>query len=155
MSAGTPAAALPGSPRAFLTLRARNRTFALPIEFARSSFRIESLTRVPLAPAHLIGLTNLRGAIVAVVCLSRSIDPAAGASGAGALAVRIEAGGETFALAVHSIGEIVHACPEDASPLSNGEDSPHPAATKGVVRSGATSATILDPLAILDFRRRT
>lgn len=155
MSAGAAAAALPGSQRAFLTLRAQDRTFALPIEFARSSFRIESLTRVPLAPAHLIGLTNLRGAIVAVVCLTRRLALAAGASGAGALAVGIEAGGETFALVVQDIGEIIHACPEDASPLSNGEDSPHPAATAGLVRSGAMSAPILDPLAILDFRSRT
>ena len=107
MSADTDQVSVGGD--AYLTLRALDQTFALPIEFARSVFKIEGLTRVPQAPSHLVGLSNLRGGIIGVVCLASKLDPDAPALGVGALAVAIELGAETFALAVQEIGEVTHA----------------------------------------------
>jgi chemotaxis signal transduction protein len=135
-------------PRFYLTLRARNQTFALPIEFARSVFRIEDLTRLPLAPPHCIGVTNLNGAIVAIACLARRLDAGAQVAGAGALAVAIQIGAETFALAVQDVGQIIHGTPES---ISNSDDPSAPASNGGFVRSGALGAPILDPLRIFDF----
>lgn len=109
---------------AYLTLRAIDQTFALPIQFARSIFKIEALTRVPLAPPHLVGLSYLRSGIVGIVCLGRRLDPDASALGVGALAVAIELGAETFALAVQQIGDVIHAHAEDPSPTADPRDSP-------------------------------
>jgi len=88
MSADTDQVSVGGD--AYLTLRALDQTFALPIEFARSVFKIEGLTRVPQAPSHLVGLSNLRGGIIGVVCLANKLDPDAPALGVGALAVAIQ-----------------------------------------------------------------
>ena len=88
------------SGKAYLTVRALGQTFALPLEFARSVFEIDALTRVPLASSHVVGLSYLRGGIVAIVGLARRLEPDAPSLGVGALAVAIELGVETFALAV-------------------------------------------------------
>jgi purine-binding chemotaxis protein CheW len=135
---------------AYLTLRALDQTFALPIEFARSVFKIEGLTRVPQAPSHLVGLSNLRGGIIGVVCLANKLDPDAPALGVGALAVAIELGAETFALAVQEIGEVTHAHAEDISAAKH-VNRWQPAMMAGIIRSGANLLPVLDPFGVFDI----
>ena len=135
---------------AYLTLRALDQTFALPIEFARSVFKIEGLTRVPQAPSHLVGLSNLRGGIIGVVCLANKLDPDAPALGVGALAVAIELGAETFALAVQEIGEVTHAHAEDISAAKH-VNRWQPAMMARIIRSGANLLPVLDPFGVFDI----
>ncbi len=145
---------LDGAPgvRAFLALRALDETFALPVAFARSVFKIEALTRVPLERPHLIGLVNLRGQIVAAVCLARRLDPNASVAGVGALAIVLEFGVETFALAVHEIGDVIHARDEDVTPMPIHVDVRRAALMSGLLRSGPALVPILDPPSLFDFR---
>jgi purine-binding chemotaxis protein CheW len=140
------------SAKAYLTLRALEQTFALPLEFARSVFKIDRLTRMPLASSHVVGLSYLRGGIVAVVCLARRLEPDAPALGVGALAVAIELGVETFALAVSEIGDIIHVHDEDVSPIDRA-DLERSRVMAGVIRSGATLVPVLDPFSIFDVAR--
>jgi purine-binding chemotaxis protein CheW len=149
MSASTDQVSVGGD--VYLTLRALGQTFALPIEFARSVFKIEGLTRVPRAPSHLVGLSNLRGGIVGVVCLASKLDPDAPALGAGALAVAVELGTETFALAVQEIGEVMHAQGEDISPAAKHVNRWQPAMMTGIIRSGAKLLPVLDPFGVFDI----
>jgi purine-binding chemotaxis protein CheW len=141
------------SANAYLTLRALEQTFALPLEFARSIFKIDAVTRVPLASSHIMGLSYLRGGIVAIVCLARRLQPDAPALGVGALAVAIELGVETFALAVEEIGDIVHVRGEDVSPIAEHADLGRSGVMVGVIRSGAALLPILDPYSIFDIAR--
>jgi len=149
----SPAGAPVGS-RAYLALRALDQTFALPVAFAQSVFKIEALTRVPLAPTHLVGLANLRGAIVAIVCLASRLDPSARPLGVGALAVVLELGVETFALAVQEIGDVIHARDEDLAPTPIHVDVRRAALMDGVLRQGMALVPILDPPNLFDVRRR-
>jgi purine-binding chemotaxis protein CheW len=144
--------AAPGA-RAYLSVRALDTTFALPVALARSVFKIDALTRVPLAPPHLLGLANLRGEIVAAVCLARRLDPNARLSGVGALAVALELGDETFALAVQEIGDVIHARDEDVAPMPIHVDVRRAALMSGVLRSGLALVPILDPPSLFDFHR--
>ena len=140
------------SANAYLALRAHDSNFALPIAFARSVFKIEALTRVPLAPPHLLGLANLRGEIVATICLARRLDPNARAAGVGALAVVLELGADTFALAVNEIGDVVNARDEDVTPTPIHVDARRAALISGVLRCGSALVPILDPPSLFDFR---
>jgi purine-binding chemotaxis protein CheW len=148
-----PSAEVHVSAKAYLTLRALERTFALPLEFARSVFKIDALTRVPLASSHVVGLSHLRGGIVAIVCLARRLEPDAAALGVGALAVAIELGVETFALAVEEIGDIIHVHAEDVSPIADHADLGRSGVMAGVIRSGAALLPVLDPFSIFDVAR--
>ena len=151
MSADTDQVSVRGD--TYLTLRALDQTFAMPIEFARSVFKIEGLTRVPHAPSHLVGLSNLRGGIIGVVCLASKLDPDAPALGVGALAVAIELGTETFALAVQEIGEVMHAHAEDISLAAEHANRWQPAMMAGIIRSGAKLLPVLDPFSVFDICR--
>ena len=141
------------SANAYLTLRALEQTFALPLEFARSVFKIDAVTRVPQASSHVVGLSYLRGGIVAIVCLARRLEPDAPALGVGALAVAIELGVETFALAVEEIGDIIHVHAEDLSPIADHADLGRSGVMAGVIRSGAALLPVLDPFSIFDVAR--
>jgi purine-binding chemotaxis protein CheW len=136
----------------YLTLRALEQTFALPLEFARSVFKIDAVTRVPLASSHVVGLSYLHGGIVAIVCLARRLEPEAPAR-VGALAVEIELGVETFALAVEEIGDIIHVHGEDVSPIADHADLGRSGVMAGVIRSGAALLPVLDPYSIFDIAR--
>jgi purine-binding chemotaxis protein CheW len=141
------------SANAYLTLHALEQTFALPLEFARSVFKIDAVTHVPLASSHVVGLSYLRGGIVAIVCLARRLEPDAPALGVGALAVEIELGVETFALAVEEIGDIIHVHAEEASPIADHADLGRSGVMTGVIRSGAALLPVLDPFSIFYVTR--
>lgn len=44
--------------------------YALPIEVAREVLRVDTISRVPQAPPHIRGVTNVRGRVIPVVELS-------------------------------------------------------------------------------------
>ncbi len=54
----------------FLTLTLGEELYALPIEHIREIIEFGGLTEIPLMPAFLRGVINLRGAVVPVVDLS-------------------------------------------------------------------------------------
>ena len=124
--------------------------FRSPLEFARSVFKIDAVTRVPLASSHVVGLSYLRGGIVAIVCLARRLEPDAPALGVGALAVAIELSAETFALAVQEIGEVTHAHAEDISAAKH-VNRWQPAMMARIIRSGANLLPVLDPFGVFDI----
>lgn len=54
-----------------LTIRLGGESLALPAGMVREVLRLRPLTRLPHAPASLLGLANLRGAVLPVVSLAR------------------------------------------------------------------------------------
>lgn len=51
----------------YLTFRLGNEWFGLEVQQVREISRLEGITRVPLTPEHVLGVTNLRGNITAVI----------------------------------------------------------------------------------------
>jgi len=141
------------SRNAYLIVRALDENFAVPISFAQSAFRLEALTRVPLAPGHLVGLANLRGRIVPVACLARQLEPGARARGRGSLAIVIDLGAETFALAVDEIDDVIYADDQAifARPVQLGLK--YADFLTGVLQRGGGLVPILDVAKIFEFRR--
>jgi purine-binding chemotaxis protein CheW len=66
-SSGTPAA---HGVSQYLTFSLGEEVFAVPIATIREVIQFHSLTRIPLAPAAVPGVLNLRGSVVPVVDLS-------------------------------------------------------------------------------------
>ena len=56
-------------PECFLTLRAGGQLYALPAEEVAEVIRLPAVARVPQAPKGLLGLANLRGAVLPVASL--------------------------------------------------------------------------------------
>jgi purine-binding chemotaxis protein CheW len=144
----------PSQRHAYLTLQSMNQIFALPVIFAQSVFRLEALTRVPLAPRHLVGLANLRGRIVPVACLARRLEPSATARGQGSLAIVIDLGVETFALAVDEIGEVLYADEAEVNNQTAQLGLKYSGILTGVLQRQDSLMPILDVARIFEFRRK-
>lgn len=76
---------------------------AVHVRQARAVVRLGALTRVPGAPPALVGVTNVRGAVVPVVDIRPLLGLPGGAVGAGAMAVVLEDGDLRAALAVERV----------------------------------------------------
>lgn len=61
------AAAAPGPELHLLTFVLDREEFGVPVTQVREVIRVSEITRVPQAPAHVRGVANLRGRILAVV----------------------------------------------------------------------------------------
>lgn len=85
-----------------LTLRAGGERFAVPAPFVREVARMPRLTRVPHAPRALLGLANIRGAVVPVLSLAELVECAGG----GERRVVVVDDGALFGLAVEGVDEL-------------------------------------------------
>jgi purine-binding chemotaxis protein CheW len=92
----------------YVTAMVGGQRFGLPILRVQDVFVPERLTRVPLAPADVAGLINLRGRIVTLIDLRRRLGlDAAPAGDEPVMAIGIEWRGESYGLLVDSVGEVL------------------------------------------------
>lgn len=89
------------------TIITDGRTFGIPVESIQTVFEIIAVTPVPLAPFEVMGLVNLRGKIVTAVSLRRRLSADATAKETSNLAVGIDHRGESFALVVDEVGDVL------------------------------------------------
>lgn len=90
----------------YFTVFAGGEAFGLSVLHTQTIFRITSVTPIPLGPADIIGLVNLRGRIVTAVSLRRRLGiPFDEVHNA--LAIGIEHKGENFALIVDEVGDVL------------------------------------------------
>jgi purine-binding chemotaxis protein CheW len=96
----------PGSvKRRFLVFQLAERVYALPAETVAEVIRIPRTARVPQAPRALIGVANLRGAVLPVVSLRVLLD-LEGEQGAASRAIVLD-GGAPVGIVLDSIDGLV------------------------------------------------
>src|SRR3974390_3683919 len=81
--------------------------FGLPIVRVQDVFIPERLTRVPLAPAEIAGVLNLRGRIVTLIDLRRRFGLRERKEGEDGMAIGVESRGESYGLLIDRVGEVV------------------------------------------------
>ena len=140
----------------FLVFRLAERVYALPAETVAEVIRIPATARVPQAPRALIGVANLRGAVLPIVSLRALLD-LEGEPGAASRAIVLD-GGAPVAIVVDAIDGLVTI---DAERIETG--SAQVSVERGEQLSGAFplgdgqgAAKILDVQALLaeTFARR-
>lgn len=97
-----------GASRQVFTVSLGGETLGLPIEYVRTVLRAQTIAPAPLAPPWVLGLVNLRGHVVVAVSLRARL----GLSDTSPLthpllAVGVEIGAETLAVAVDAVGDVV------------------------------------------------
>jgi purine-binding chemotaxis protein CheW len=149
------AALLPQADRRCFTVIDGTETFGLPVESVQTIFRIEGVTPVPLGPAEVEGLVNLRGRIVTAVSLKRRLSGTPLNPPRGALAIGIEHNGENFALIVDEVGDVI-TCEETARIGRPPHIEPTRARlTRDYYRLESGILPILDLDAVFDFAERS
>ena len=89
------------------TVTVDDRVYGIPVEAIHTVFEIVAVTPVPLAPCQILGLVNLRGKIVTAVSLRRRLGADPRAAEPSKLAVGVEHRGESFALVVDEVGDVI------------------------------------------------
>jgi purine-binding chemotaxis protein CheW len=128
--------------------------FGLPVQSVQTIFRIEGVTPVPLGPAEVEGLVNLRGRIVTAVSLKRRLSKTTSEPARGALAIGIEHDGENFALIVDDVGDVITY--DDAAHIARPPhiDPGRARLTSAYYRVEQGILPILDMDAVFDFAER-
>jgi purine-binding chemotaxis protein CheW len=112
MSEAAPSAVL----QSFLTVQVGDERFALPASDIAEVIRPPAVTRVPLGPSSLLGVANLRGAVMPVVSLC-SLLGGMGTPSSNARVVVIDRGAPIGLMIdrVASLGSARNAAPSDAA----------------------------------------
>jgi purine-binding chemotaxis protein CheW len=136
----------------FVTFTVAGQTFGLPIARVQDVFKPSRITRVPLAGAEIAGVLNLRGRIVTAIDMRQRIDAGRRDSGASAMAIGIEAKGESFGLLVDTVGEVLSLADLEREPNPINLDGNLAALSDGVYRLDDHLLVVLDVDRILDLR---
>jgi purine-binding chemotaxis protein CheW len=122
--------------RQILTFRVGATDFAVSAAEVAEVMRPPKLTRVPLAPAGLLGVTSLRGAVVPVVSLAKLLGEEAAPSTASARVLLLQLG-TPIGVAVDAVGALTKM---RSTPDAQGESAP--AAGRLLVQGGETVRSI-------------
>src|SRR5687768_9157661 len=99
--------------RRFVTFRLAEQLYALAAESVAEIIQVPNVTRVPHSPPALLGLANLRGAVLPLVSIRQLIGVAEKAAQTGAGKAIVLDGAAPVALAVDAVDALV-AVAEDA-----------------------------------------
>jgi purine-binding chemotaxis protein CheW len=99
------------------TVVTEGRAFGLPVESIQTVFEMVTLTPVPLAPFEILGLVNLRGKIVTAISLKRRLRGDRKVADTSILAIGMEHRGESFALVVDEVGDVIMLEPGTKIPI--------------------------------------
>lgn len=82
-------------------------TYAMPVEVIREIRGFDGVTPVPGAPAHVLGVMNLRGQLVPVMDLCALFGVAARTAAEAAVVVLVEVGARTVGARVDAVSDVV------------------------------------------------
>ncbi|KQP06745.1 MAG: chemotaxis protein CheW [Methylobacterium sp.] len=140
-----------GGTNDFVTVFVGETMFGLAINRVHDVFIPAGVTPVPLAPPEIVGLLNLRGRVVTALCLRRRLSLPDRAGDANRMAIGLEQGGETFALIVDGVGEVLKLGADTHEPVPINLDARWRDLSLGVHRLQAHLLVILDVDALLAF----
>lgn len=136
--------------RDHVTVSIGTQRFGLPIAQVQDVFEPSAMTRIPLAPACIAGLINLRGRVVTALSLRARLGMAPAVQ-PDAMAVGLIAGGEAFALLVEQVGDVLRLDPAQAEPVPRHLDPLWRQCASAVHRLDDGLVVILDIDAVLSF----
>jgi purine-binding chemotaxis protein CheW len=136
----------------FVTVFIGEQLFGLPIDRVHDVFKVDRLTRVPLAAPEIAGVLNLRGRIVTAIDMRLRLDLPSLQNGEHHMAIGIEHRGESYGLIVDQVGEVIKIPVEqrDANPVNL--DPRWGRIAAGVFQLEESLMVILDVDRILDIQ---
>ena len=136
----------------YVTVTIGDHLFGLPISRVQDVFVPERLTRVPLAPAEVAGILNLRGRVVTAIDMRSRLDFGAHKPGSPVMAIGIEFKGESYGLLVDAVGEVIPLADSERQAKPSNLDPRLARVAAGVYRLEGQLLLELDVDCVLDIR---
>jgi len=143
-----------GGQSAFVTFSVADHYFGVPVMRVQDILTPDVIARVPLGPAEVRGLINLRGRIVTVIDIRTRLsltDSADAVKGPGKC-VTVESEGEFYTLFVDTIGDVVSLHEDEREPNPATLDPQWRDLANGVFRVGDKLLVTLDVDRLLNIR---
>ena len=150
---GVPAIA--ASQADFVTVIIAGQLFGIPVLRVHDVFVPQNITRVPLAPAEVAGVLNLRGRIVTAIDVRRRLGLPAYTGEKRQMAVVVEYSGESYSLMTDSVGEVLSLSPESFERNPANLDPRWREVSGGIYRLKGQLLVVLEINKVLDFSRYT
>jgi purine-binding chemotaxis protein CheW len=99
-----------------LTFALDREEFGIPVRQVREVIRVNAITRVPQVPAHVRGVTNLRGRILAVVEIRTRLGLAEATITPASRIVVVEVMGRALGLLVDRVSQVMKVPVESVAP---------------------------------------
>jgi purine-binding chemotaxis protein CheW len=128
-------------PTSVILLRLEGHEYALPLACVVEVVRMAALAPVPDAPAHVLGLLDLRGRVVPVLDLRRRLGLAPAEPGLSTPICVVEAGGRGFGLVADAVTDVRPLLGPVERPAGAPQDSP----VAGVAHVDGRLVSVLDP----------
>lgn len=138
----------------YVTAMIGGQLFGLPILRVQDVFAPERLTRVPLAPSEIAGVLNLRGRIVTLIDMRCRLGLGRREDGQAAMAVGVEARGESYGLLIDSVGEVLKVDRVAWEPNPSNLDPRLASVSTGIYRLDGQLLMVLDVDRVLDIGRK-
>ena len=135
----------------FVTVTVAGQLLGLPINRVHDVFVVSEMTTVPLAPAEIAGLLNLRGRVVTAVSLRRRLGLEDLRDTERRMAVGLENHGEAYGLLVDEVGEVLKLDPDEMQPNPVHMDRGWVGLSQGVHQLRDKLLIVLDVDAVLAF----
>jgi len=136
----------------YVTAMIGGQLFGLPILRVQDVFLPTRLTRVPLAPPEVAGVLNLRGRIVTLIDMRCLLGLEERKDKAPAMAIGVEARGESYGLLIDSVGEVLKLDETAREPNPVNLDSRLARVCAGVYRLEGQLLLVVDVDRVLDAR---
>lgn len=91
-----------------LTFNLAGQLFGVPVLQVNDVLGPQNLTRMPLAPAAVAGVMNLRGRIVTAIDVRRCLGQSQRDEDEENMSVVVDHDGELFSLMIDSVGDVLH-----------------------------------------------
>ncbi len=132
-----------------LLFRVGDRQYACALTSVREIVPLATVARLPGAPAHVLGVMNVRGAMVTTVDLGLRLAAHAADRAEGAVLL-LEAQGKVLGALVDAVQDVLtlEQGAEEAPPSTAGGDAAA-ALVRGLVQTSGGVAAILDPGALV------
>jgi purine-binding chemotaxis protein CheW len=126
--------------------------FGVEVAQVREVLRAQRITRVPLAPAMICGLINLRGQIITAVDLRQRLQLSTARSVPGSVNLIVQVNKGTVSFLVDGVSEVVTVERRNLEPLPETLRGVARQLVKGVYKLPAQLLLILHPERVLDLQ---
>lgn len=142
------------SEHTYLTFRVGSQDYAVPVGMVIEIVRIPTIYEVPDVPAHIRGVTNLRGKVIPLLDVRRRFALPPLDYDDRTVVVVLEYGESTTGLVVDAVSEVAE-FPSEQIEHRSGRDAHRPAMVSGIGKRGVRVTFILDVPALLDVEPAT
>lgn len=131
--------------RQFVTFQVERELFGVPLAEVQEIIRMPELVQVPLGPASLEGIANLRGTVLPVTSLRRVFGTAGAAHDDSTRVVVVRLDGRPTGFVVDRMASVVTAEPAEIEDASAIEATVRSVLLRGVVKREGGMIQLLDP----------